>query len=320
MFDSLVTQIRRWAERVSFPNHFLTLYLRPIIPGSYDWLGYYDRPRESWAIVIQGPIEPKSDYTVETARAYRSWFPEASIIISTWSDESGSTLSELKQMGCEVVISDSRENVPWDSNVNRQMITSYAGIRRAQDLGCQYAAKTRSDQRVRNPHSFLALRSLLALYPQQPNSTQQARLVVPSLDTFALRLYGVSDHFMYGHITDLLNFWSGELDFRRPSNGRGNLEEYARQRIAEVFFATSFLERIGEPLEWTLAHYWRVLGERFIVVDSMFLDLHWPKYTDIENRWGWNDSAKFREVSHAAWLAMLRGEYRPDEALLRTIR
>jgi hypothetical protein len=276
-------------------------------------------PLESWAIVIQGPIVKDFDYTLETARAYRSWFPQARIIISTWSDQSESSVSELEQMGCEVVISDATQKIPWNSNVNRQMITSHAGILLAKDLGCQYAAKTRSDQRVQNPHSFAALRTLLDLYPPPSNSMQRARLIVPSLDTFALRLYGVSDQFTYGNIDDLLKFWSGELDYRKPSDGRGNLEEYARQRLAEVYFATSFLERTGEDLDWTLAHYWRVLGDRFVVVDSMFLDLHWPKYTDIENRWGWKASAKFREVSHASWLAMLRGAYSPEEGLLRTL-
>ncbi|MBQ7198282.1 MAG: hypothetical protein IJS29_03365, partial [Selenomonadaceae bacterium] len=39
------------------------------------------------AIVMQGPLEYKDNYTITTARLYRQWYPNAPIVISTWKNE-----------------------------------------------------------------------------------------------------------------------------------------------------------------------------------------------------------------------------------------
>jgi hypothetical protein len=125
--------------------------------------------------------------------------------------------------------------------------------------------------------------------------------------------------FMFGHVEDLLKFWNGRLDLRELPERGGFSRSYALERNVEVFLTTNFLEHCGETLNWTLSDYWNSLAKRFIIVDSGFLDLHWPKYSSIENRWSWNGEKKTTEVSFAMWLGMLEGSLEAEENLLNAL-
>lgn len=305
-----------------FDDFFVTLYLRPKNPTKQTWFSETGQD-ERIAIVLQGPLISEGNYTYRTAQAYRSWFPNSPIVFSTWDNENAADLEAIRKLGCHVLTSQSgdfseREAERGQTNVNRQMRTSHSGLLVAKDLGAEFALKTRSDQRICNPQAVRALPGLMETFRVGPDINQLGRIVVTSLNTFALRLYGLSDMFMFGFLDDLIEYWDGTLDKRATVSPEGTLRQYAQQRIAEVFFASSFLERKGEVLEWTLAHYWSQLSRRFLVVDSAFVDQHWPKYTDIENRWAWRNDPKFVEVTFATWIAIREGRLIPDETLLDT--
>lgn len=304
-----------------FDDFFVTLYLRPKNPSQQKWLTETSHD-ERLAIVIQGPLISDYNYTYRTAEAYRTWFPTSPIIFSTWDDQDAAGLEAIRKLGCNVHASQSdlfppgSEAERGQANVNKQMHTAHSGLLLAKDLGAQFALKTRSDQRICNPHAVRALPGLMEVFDVGPGVNQLGRIVVSSLNTFALRMYGVSDMFTFGFLGDLIEYWDGTLDPRATVSPEGTLRQYARQRIAEVFFASNFLERKGEVLEWSLAHYWSQLSRRFLVVDSGFIDQHWPKYTDIENRWASRNDPKFAEVTFATWIAIKEGRLIPNEALL----
>lgn len=66
-----------------------------------------------------------------------------------------------------------------------------------------------------------------------------------SLNTFLYRIYGISDMFMFGHIEDMLLYWSPEFDSRNPAAVEKELSKsilsYSKQRICEVYFCSEFL-------------------------------------------------------------------------------
>ena len=271
-----------------------------------------------WAIVMQGPLLVEDDYTLNTLQQYRKWFPDASIIFSTWNDQDPNTLDKIGGLGCDVLVSDSQHFVesPRASNFNKQLHSSHVGIAQAAQCGAKFAVKTRSDQRIYNPHSLESLPALLRQFELTNAPRQKARIVVSSLNTFALRLYGVSDMLTFGHVEDLLVYWNGRLDLRNLPDSGGFSRAYATDRNMEVFLCSNFLQNSGDSLKWTLADYWDALARRFLVVDSNYLDLHWPKYRRIENRWAWNNDMKTAEVSFAMWLGMLDKSLTCDESLL----
>ena len=297
-------------------QYFETTFRRSVSPIVFERQSPKDP--HNVAFVLQGPLVTEFDYTFLTAQTYLSKFPNAPIIVSTWQGSDPRTIKKLRNAGVIVVESDPEAVAPGLANANLQMVTSHAGLTAARELSAVYAIKTRTDQRIYNLEALEALPLLLKTFPIEGEANQRARLLVPSLNTFAYRLYGVTDMLMFGHIDDMEQFWDGHLDDRTEYlHEHRTLREYSKLRLAEVYFTSRFLENRGEKLEWTVRDYWEKLAARFLVVDAGFLDMHWPKYTNIENRWGsWRSDPKFAEVSFAMWLQIWSGTAQPDESVL----
>ena len=207
---------------------------------------------------------------------------------------------------CEVIVSDA--DVVPDRYGNLQMRSSHRGVQEAERLGAKYVLKTRSDQRFGN--NFL-LQSLLAFHSHfsiEPGANQAGRLITCSLDTFLYRIYGVSDMMTFGKTEDVKAFWSGDyLDNDRSLAGVP----------VEALYCANFLNRIGDRPDWTMAHYLRVLRERFLVLDASALGLAWPKYQSTENRWSSAGTpAHLEEITFGKWLAINMDHFGVDPTLL----
>lgn len=85
---------------------------------------------------------------METVKLYKKHFPEnTKIIISTWNDENEKYLENFRLENVHVVLSE-KPNYPGISNVNYQIESSKNGLKYAKEkLNCEYAIKTRTDQR-----------------------------------------------------------------------------------------------------------------------------------------------------------------------------
>lgn len=309
----------RLAETVPLVSrsNFHTLTSRPVSGNLHR--SCHSRP--SWpptAIILQGNILWKNKFTWNTAISYRKMFPETTVVISTWREEFARLSQEIPLEGIEVVYSDKPKNAGF-ANTNLQMVTAHAGVKRAKELGAQYVMKSRTDHRVYNNLALGSLHSWIRHSDviQQPNQGQRERIVFLSLGSFLYRLYGLSDTFTFSHISDALDYWTGELDEKNSIAPARTLREYAIQQPAEVWFYSQWLSKY-EPLEWTLDHYWKSISERTVVLDSRSIDLFWPKYTSRENRWE-NYGVSFHqheEVSHNHWEMIRTGTIFPDEAVL----
>lgn len=285
---------------------FVTLHKRPIFSTEITTVTQPPfKKTPPLAIIIQGALLRENDFTLETVRIYKKHFLCAKIILSTWNTEDYEYLEKFSSEGIDIVLSEKPLNLGI-SNVNLQIQSTKAGMARAKQLGCEYAIKTRSDQRIYATDIEEFLFNLLDKFPLHDEvQVQRKRLVVFSLNTFLYRVYGISDMFMFGNIDDMLLYWSPDFDSRNPAAVEKDLSKsilsYSTQRICEVYFCSEFLSKIGVRLDFTLEDSWRAYARHFCVVDKETLDLCWPKYCNLEFRWLSYRPNHLEEVTFKDW-------------------
>ncbi|MBU0614332.1 hypothetical protein KJ766_03585, partial [Patescibacteria group bacterium] len=178
---------------------------------------------------------------------------------------------------------------------------------KAQELGVEYAFKTRTDPRIYAPNVADYLYNITEVFPVRAGYSQKKRIVGVSLNTFKYRMYGLSDMLIYGHIDDMILYWNAEFDQRefgveKIKEDHTSLRDFARWRVCEVYLATEFLLKVGRNFEWTLKDSWEVFADHFCVVDKEQLDLFWPKYNRLEYRFVYTEEVKFQELTFREWL------------------
>jgi hypothetical protein len=257
---------------------FITHHRRPIQAEAIATMSDATPPSHT-AIVLQGSLGDFGDFTLNTIRLYQKHFPDVPVILSTWTDEKPSLIEVARREGATVILNDPPQ-IRGLSNINCQLVSSLNGIRQAQEIGAKYVLKTRTDQRIYAPNAIQFMESLLRLFPLRGERLQKERLIGCSLNTYKYRLYGVSDMLLFGHIDDMLLFWSTQHDTRGPESwlNHETIRDFCYFRTCEVYLVTHFLERIGVPVKWTLADSFRAYAENFCIVDRESLDLFWPKY------------------------------------------
>jgi len=272
----------------------------------------------SFAIVVQGKIGGADSFEIESIYLYRRLFPKATIVLSTWKDAPADQVEKLREDGVHVLVNDYPSYAGF-GNFNLQMKTSRQGLLLAKKLGFKFAIKVRSDQRITSIHAIDYMRSYLHRTPlTSGKSLQNARLGFISLDSFAFRVYGLSDMLQFGDIDDLLTYWNGEEDLRVASelNLAGNLREYNASVICEVRLFSNFLAVNSWDLKWTLEDYWNALAECCIIIDSKSIDLFWPKYSILENKWPDSLGVKYTQITNAFWIRLSETSLYPNESIL----
>ncbi len=238
------------------------------------------------AIVLQGPLLLENDFTLETVRLYRRGFPDATVIVSSWTDADPDTVSRLEKEGAIVVLSKLPENC-GHLNINYQAVNTLAGIRKGIEIGAKYICKTRTDQRLYHPDAFGHLLNLLNCYPvcnDDFKEEQRGRIVsvcMPYGDMFYP--YAVSDFLYFGFAEDIERLFSFPLDTREK--GKGGLgmsrREIAEKLIApEVQIIRSFIEAMGGNSECTVSAWWRFMKNHMIMLNKDEIGLYWPKYSE----------------------------------------
>lgn len=318
-----VKRFRIRSSGLSVPSngkYFVTFKVRPTItPETHPkWL---PSDLTECAIVVQGGIETRSDFTHETVKLYARNFPNAKIILSTWDDTDGELLRSFKNAGVHLVLS-RKPSISGIGNSNLQTISSHAGLLKAKQLGFEFALKTRTDQRFFNPRTLSLFKASLMSNPltTEQSTCQINRLVTLSFCSLAYRMYGLTDMLQFGNVEDLLEYWPGELDSRNVDSIGGipahTLRGLAQQNIVETYFCSNFLSRTGWPLKWTLSDYWMAVRERFFIVDSASIDFFWPKYSSREDRWRiYSEAPSHQEIDSAFWHSLLNGMEAPEKFL-----
>lgn len=259
------------------------------------------------AIVVQGPVVAESGFTLAAVTSYRALFPDTDVIVSTWDDLPAATGHDLAATGAHIVTS-ARPADGGFGNLTLQLVSTQAGIAAARDLGAEYVLKTRSDQRLYAPQSVPFLHALLDAFPLGPDGGgQQRRLAVLDFITGMFVPYAFCDMLAFGTLDDVQAFWSAEPDHRPPAEvaalPRRTPREVVARRAVEIHLGRSYADRIGWSGDETLRDWWRLLAQRFVVVDAAMLDLLWVKYQmrEYPHR-GYESGSPFRTVQFADWL------------------
>lgn len=290
-------------------NDFYTYHCRPKYAD--DVQNYQTEIIPEVAIVLQGPLKTEDNFTVETVRLYKKYYPGTKIIVSTWDTESDINLAKIKAE-CEVCVSHFVKDKAQD---NYQRTNTLAGIRRANELGVKYVLKTRTDQRIYTPKVLSFFINLLEIYPLRIKCSAKSRIITCGLSTFCNRLYNNSDMLLFGWTSDLLTYFSCPEDKRDISQlvkpKRSDYSSFVQYqadysrivRTGEIRFSSYYLESLGFNLKWTYedSDYYR--RELYIIIDDSMLDLYWPKYSNKEYRWrNYRDEAEaLHQVTFMEW-------------------
>ena len=231
-------------------------------------------------LIIQGAIRHEDNFTLESVHYYRQSMPSTQIIVSTWEDEAPEILTRLKDAGA-IVVTSVKPKVSGAINVNFQTRSTLSGIQRARELGCDYVAKSRSDQRIYAPNILVFLYELLVQFPLKNESNQTARLLTTNFATMMFIPFYFADQFMFGATDDMEKYWSppdNQLTTRIGFFGKTIRQVIESDVVPEIFLTQHYLTKIGVSYSLTLAESWRALANHFIVIDREWLDSYWPKY------------------------------------------
>ena len=261
---------------------FITFHSRPKYADSVGlWSDKLVHPPK-FAIIIQGPIAKDYDFTLETIKIYKKIFNSAIIILSTWENEREDKkyIEKINKENIEILFNKEPEYA-GASHINHQITSSLAGIKKAKEMGAEYALKSRADQRIYGINTMEFFYNLAKTFPvAEPYlDKQKERIVSISLDSFKYRLYCVSDMAVFGNIQDMILYWSPDLDTRPDLTKECKTErDFAKLRVCDIYLSTEFLKKIGREPKWSLKDYWQVLADHFCIVDQQSINLIWNKY------------------------------------------
>ena len=255
------------------------------------------------AIVLQGGVGKSSNSLRLIISRYQSLYPLAHIILSTWEDENTDFLQPSENL--HLVKSIKPQN-PGIANVNLQIFSTRSGIELAEELGCQYVIKSRSDQMLLNS-TFLI--NLYEIVVKNSSQLKIPRVVISSFNTFCFRKYSISDMFTFGEIAEMRNFWFIPLDPRDsseiPRMDISDKDSWCKSRVAENYISCLYLERRGLVLDFTFEQYYKALSDYFDVIDAHELGQTWTKYTSFNPIYNVNNFPHSRsEVTSAIWKSL----------------
>lgn len=304
-------------------QEFITTHGRPLYSEAIHTWSDPLKSSPKTAIVLQGQLVANKNFTLETVRLYKKHWPSNNVIIvSTDVGSDTSIVRALKAEGALVILTE-RPKVNGIGNINLQLVSTLAGLKAAKQAGAEYVYKTRCDQRVYNVNINEFLCNLIQTFPVVPGFTQKYRIIASSFLTIKYIPYLITDMFQFGHIDDMIEYWSANHDLRTvlPKPVR-TVQDVIDVQMAESYLASQFLTRIGRKVTWTIEDSWQAYADHFCIVDRETLDLFWYKYDfykeyQMKNYGGISNS---QLLTFAEWFNLYKGIHNklsvPTEGLL----
>jgi WavE lipopolysaccharide synthesis len=324
VFDRFSRKAVEWQN--DHGQSFLTLHRRPryaVEIGTFPEPGI-STPRV--AVVMQGPPYTGHDFTLETLRLYTRQMPGAHLILSTWQDTDPGFLAQVRDLGVTVLLNE-KPAYAGLFNVNMQIVTASAGVRRAVADGAEWIVKTRTDQRLHAPDILPFLVSLAQTFPVRGSTAQKFRILGLGLGTLKYAPYHVTDQTLFGSATDMLAYWTPALREKEhredwPTTSPDvysslSAAEICRYAAPESYLASQFLERMGHRLDWTIADSWAAYRDCFCFVDPATSDLYWVKtqtYSQREHVFSYQSLTNRTEMGFRDWLLLHSGAFGPKDA------
>ena len=218
-------------EKIS--KNFITFHQRPMFAKDVATEPLKGFDYSNCAILLQGPLVKKYDFTLETVRLYKKFFPKALIIISTWNDDPAYAARIRREAE---LIQSNKPAFNGPCNINLQIASTSAGIVLAYEKKVTYILKTRTDQRMYNPLMLASLIDLSNMFPVE-TTDQKKRLIELSCGNMR-DYYRLADMFLFGEISDMFKYWSAE----QIIHGSADEKNF---RAAETYLFQKYLTKIG---------------------------------------------------------------------------
>lgn len=287
------------------------------------------------AIVIQGPIIAEDNFTFNTIEIFTYLFPKAKIIISTWKNQDLHIKEKLLQKNVYFVESELPSNV-GTLNVNLQIISSLAGVRQADKLGCKYVLKIRSDQRITKPLSLNYLINSLNIFKIDLNERLDSRLVFLGdlTNTYTNLAFHISDFIAFGITQDVFKLYDIPLDLRPYAFKEDVLNKYKLQydyiwnhefdisleQMPDYLEYNHFIEQLMSPEQYIIFEFIKnhlpfdnkdnylylykdFLKRYIIILDHEDLGLYWFKnFFKYMNLNIYQRGNRYGKLNHRMWL------------------
>lgn len=241
------------------------------------------------AIVIQGPLDKQDNFTLETVKLYKVYYPNALIIVSTWTDEDKEYLDEIEKSGAVIVTSDYPEK-SGRGNVNYQCISTLQGIKKAKEMGAEYVMKNRSDMRMYRRYALEYMYNLWEKYPlvlpvspENMSYRPHGRIIT---DGYVFDSGWLQDFYYFGHVNDLLTLFGVALDqtneYKKYNINKSMREQKTRKEFLAIYgpaqyFWNHYIKLLGGN-EGGIKEYWRMVKNYFICIGWEELEFYWHKY------------------------------------------
>ncbi len=270
-----------WYE--SATGQFLTFHQRPMYAKDIHTEALPGSDYSHCAIVLQGPLLKKHNFTLETVRLYKKHFPGAHIIVSTWRDEDRAYVGEIQRDAA--ILLNTMPDYRGPNNINLQITGARAGVRLARERSASYILKTRTDQRLYNPTMLTSLIDLVNHFPPQESTLQKKRLVGLSCGNMR-DFYRLADMFLFGDTDDMVRYWEAALVGKQSPAEK----EYT---TPEAYLFREYIKKIGGKPMLTTSESENAYRAHCIFVDPALVDWYWYKYkrhreyryTNYKNRW-----------------------------------
>ena len=257
-------------------------------------------------LLMQGPIIEKNGFTFETLKWYKICNPSVKIIFSTWKNQNKEIINDIENLGI-VVIENVLPEVKGIVNVNLQIITTNAGLNLAEINNYRYVLKTRSDQRIYEYQKvFVYFLNILKSFPvDDEHLILKKRLIISSLNTYQSRLYGVSDMFMFGCISDMKLYW--DIPFQIDNTWPAKIDNkiFISYKLGEGAFVSDFMYKINFNPSWSNEDSDFFFAKYFYIVDKEDIRLFWYKYSRYDGFNYFDDTDKslfFKRLNFSYWL------------------
>jgi WavE lipopolysaccharide synthesis len=331
--DDRITRLGRRAlrELLKFLNkksrNTYTYHERPKSAAGYG-IWSHGNNFENITMVMQGPLYPDYNYTLETLAIYTKIYPGCKLILSTWNDTPRDQLDSIKALGVELVLSEKPED-PGLFNVNMQLVCTANGVKKAHANGAEWIVKTRTDQRMTNADALSYLMVSAKAFPVGPVgkvTKQKYRIFGIGHGSLMYAPYHVTDQTLFGHADDMLLYWTPPLRStpKAEDKGQSAAELFAERTILELcqhsspemYFAIQFLAKLGRPVTWTVEDSWAAYRDHFCFVDYTSTAFHWVKGQTLslkENCARYDAISNRQEIGFCQWFLLYSGQINCEE-------
>ena len=263
--------------------------------------------QQKLGILLQGPIILKDNFTFNMLVLYKHIYPKSEIVLSTWDIESLEEIEKIKKIGV-TVLKNKKPVFYGTQNINLQLTSTKAGLNYLKEQQVDYVLKCRTDQRITKQIDFINyFLNLLKQFPLDNTKLLKGRLIITGLNSFAHRLYGVSDMLMFGNTDDMLLYWDIDLQKEVAILNETSPRYFMKNNIAEGYLVNTFLRNLNFNPNWSEENSNHFLKSFFIIIDKEQLDLFWFKYQrHFENYCALDGDEQMQKknLTFADWLMM----------------